>query len=274
MPEELGSCGHASARRLAKATRRPRRPLAGLARRRRRPSAAQAYAPLNAGFQALGAAGKTETMVGGPARFEAGDGTYRVIQNDPLQMVFTMKTGYVDGRFTLSRDAATGKDTLGFTGQTKDGPFSGWTQSQRQLRRPDHLQPAGSDSGAISWQLNGAQVNDTYRGGRAGSRSMTITLKGNDAHLHAGLERPSARRAEVHGLDRVRAVAVRARRGQRLRRRRTGGAGGAEGADGGLRWSLVKDRNGAAMRIAATTVVATAAIHSEVAIGMFLSRKP
>jgi hypothetical protein len=137
--------------------------------------AAQAASPINAGFLALGAAGKTGSIKGPPM---GGDGTYRVIQNDPTQMVFDMKTGYVAGRFTLTRDAATGKDMLGFDGKTKDGPFSGWTQISGSY--PGLIAyNAGSDSGTIDWQFNGEQIRDTFNGGRAGSRSMVITLKGN-----------------------------------------------------------------------------------------------
>jgi hypothetical protein len=137
--------------------------------------AAQVGTPINTGFLALGAAGKTGTIKGPPL---GGDGTYRVLQNDAAQMVFDMKTGYVVGRFTLRRDAATGKDTLGFDGQTKDGPFSGWTPGSGIFAGQITYNP-GADSGTILWVLDGAQVNDAYNGGRAGSRSMTITLKGN-----------------------------------------------------------------------------------------------
>ncbi len=137
--------------------------------------AAQVGTPINTGFQALGAAGKTGTVKGPPF---GGGGTYRVIQNDPTQMVFDMSTGYVVGRFTLTRDSATGKDSLGFNGKTKSGPFSGWTPSNGTYAG-EITYNAGSDSGAISWVLDGARVNDTYSGGRAGSRSMVITLKGN-----------------------------------------------------------------------------------------------
>jgi hypothetical protein len=136
---------------------------------------AQASSPINSGFQGLGAAGKTGKISGPPL---GGDGTYRVIQNDPTQMVFDMRTGYVVGRFTLTRDAATGRDTLGFAGQTKDGPLGGWTSASGNYAGRITYN-AGTDSGTIGWQLNGQQISDTYNGGRSGSRSMTITLKGN-----------------------------------------------------------------------------------------------
>jgi hypothetical protein len=136
---------------------------------------AQAVSPINTGFQALGPAGKTGTVQGPPM---GGDGTYRVIQNDPMEMVFAMKTGYVDGTFTLKRDAASGQDQLGFDGKTKDGPFSGWTPSKGTYAGQISYD-AGSDSGTISWKFNGNQITDKFSGGRAGSASMTITLNGH-----------------------------------------------------------------------------------------------
>jgi hypothetical protein len=170
MSEELGAAVM-NARRLGAAA-----PQAVRAFRAAGAISTKAVAPINSGFYGLGAAGKTGTIKGPPL---GGDGTYRVIQNDANQMVFDMKTGYVVGRFTIARDAATGKDTLGFDGQTKDGPFSGWTASRGSYAGQIRYD-AASDSGTIAWQLNGEQINDTYKGGRAGSRSMTITLKGND----------------------------------------------------------------------------------------------
>lgn len=140
------------------------------------PAAAPAVAPLNVGFLALGAAGTAGTVKGPPF---GGDGTYNVVQNDPDQMAFDIKTGYVNGRFTLSRDPATGKDTLGFTGQVKNGPFADWQQLTGSYPGQIGYNP-GKDSGTIAWSFGGSPVTDTYNGGgRAGSRSMTITIDGN-----------------------------------------------------------------------------------------------
>lgn len=140
-----------------------------------RAQAAPAVAPVNTGFLALGAAGKTGQVQGPPG----GDGTYKVWQNDATQMVFDMNTGYIVGRFTIKRDAATGKDLLGFEGSTKDGPFSGWTPS-KGLYAGQITYDARADSGTVVWQLNGETIRDAYKGGRAGSRAMTITLKGHE----------------------------------------------------------------------------------------------
>jgi hypothetical protein len=174
MPEELGAIV-LSARGLGAAA-----PKATAAFRAAavtaKASQAQASAPINSGFQGLGAAGQTGKIAGPPL---GGDGTYRVIQNDADQMVFDMQTGYVTGRFTLKRDAATGQDTLGFAGKTKDGPLSDWIAAGGNYAGRITYD-AGRDAGTIGWQLNGKQINDTYSGGRAGSRTMTITLKGHE----------------------------------------------------------------------------------------------
>jgi len=171
MSEELGAAGMNSRKLAAGAPQA----VAAFRASAAAPVTAQAAAPLNTGFLALGAAGKTGRVQGPPG----GDGTYKVWQNDATQMIFDMKTGYVVGRFTIKRDQASGKDILGFEGSTKDGPFSGWTPSKGNYAGQVTYN-AGSDSGSISWQLNGEQIRDTYKNGRAGSRSMTITLKGNE----------------------------------------------------------------------------------------------
>ncbi|HEX4046265.1 MAG TPA: hypothetical protein VH309_00435 [Elusimicrobiota bacterium] len=170
MPEEAGAVV-LSARGLA-----ARAPAAVAAVRAPfRFSAAEAGTPINTGFLALGAAGQTGRVKGPPF---GGSGTYDVVENDAARMIFDMSTGYVQGRFTLTRGASTGKDSLGFDGQTKSGPFSGWTPCHG-MYDGQVAYDAGSDSGTILWQFNGQVVTDTYRGGRAGSRSMTITLKGH-----------------------------------------------------------------------------------------------
>lgn len=135
-------------------------------------------APINRGFLGLGPAGKTG-RVKGPGIFGSGDGTYRVVENGPWQVVLQMKTGYIDGSFTLKRDPATGKDSLGFNGRL-------WDSNQGRMSDPtDSVNDGqvgydpGSDTGTIAWRLNGQWNQDTYRGGRAGAGGMTITLGGH-----------------------------------------------------------------------------------------------
>lgn len=143
-------------------------------------AAAQAAqtAPINLGFQGLGQAGKTG-RVKGPGIFGSGDGTYRVIENTPWQVVLQMKTGYIDGRFTLKRDAATGRDSLGFSGRLWDSDNGRMGPPTDSVNDGQVSYDAASDSGGIAWRLNGQWRQDSYHGGRAGSAGMTITLGGH-----------------------------------------------------------------------------------------------
>ena len=171
MSEELGAAVMNSRRLAAGAPQA----VAQLRAADAAPAQAAAVAPINAGFLALGAAGKTGRVQGPPG----GDGTYKVWQNDAAQMVFDMDTGYVSGRFTIKRDPATGKDLLDFEGSTKDGPFSDWKPS-KGVYAGQVSYDARTDSGSIVWRLDGQVIRDTYKNGRGGSRSMIITLKGNE----------------------------------------------------------------------------------------------
>lgn len=135
-------------------------------------------APINRGFQGLGPAGKTG-RVKGPGIFGSGDGTYRVAENSPWQVVLQMKTGYIDGTFTLKRDPATGKDTLGFSGRLWDADAGRMSPPSSSVNDGKVDYDAATDTGSIGWRLNGKWNQDTYRGGRAGSGGMTITLGGH-----------------------------------------------------------------------------------------------
>jgi len=135
-------------------------------------------APINRGFQGLGPAGKTG-RVKGPGIFGSGDGTYRVVENGPWQIVLLMKTGYIDGTFTLKRDAATGKDSLGFNGRLWDADRGEMSPPANSVNDGTVGYDPASDTGTIAWRLNGQWNQDTYRGGRAGSGGMTITLGGH-----------------------------------------------------------------------------------------------
>lgn len=135
-------------------------------------------APINLGFQGLGPAGKAG-RVKGPGIFGSGDGTYRVVENGPWQIVLQMKTGYIDGSFTLKRDPATGKDSLGFNGRLWDAGRGEMGPPANSVNDGTVAYDPASDTGTIAWRLNGQWNQDTYRGGRAGSGGMTITLGGH-----------------------------------------------------------------------------------------------
>lgn len=138
-------------------------------------SAAQVV-PINRGFQALGPAGATGQVKAGP--FGVGNGTYRVAANDPYQILLDVKTNYVDGRFTLKRDATTGQDLLGFAGRLKDPNTGAWSDVN-SLNSGTVTYDPSSDSGAIGWSLQGKSQKDSYHDGATGG-DMTISLSGHD----------------------------------------------------------------------------------------------
>lgn len=153
-------------------------PLPAPTRRDGFSAAAVQPAPINRGFQGLGPAGKTG-RVKGPGLFGSGDGAYRVVENTPWKVVLRMKTGYIDGTFTLSRDAVTGKDSLGFNGSLWDSDQGRMTPPSNTINDGQVGYDPASDTGTIAWRLNGQWKQDAYKGGRAGTRGMTITLGGH-----------------------------------------------------------------------------------------------
>jgi hypothetical protein len=141
-------------------------------------AAAVQIAPINRGFLGLGAAGAAG-RVKGPGLFGSGDGGYRVVENGDWKVVLRVKTGYIDGTFTLARDPATGKDSLGFNGSLWDSDAGRMTPPSNSVNDGQVGYDPASDTGTIAWRLNGRWNQDTYRGGRAGARGMTITLGGH-----------------------------------------------------------------------------------------------
>ena len=139
---------------------------------------ARAVTPLNLGFQALGPKG-AKGRIKGPHPLGFADGTYEVVENSPFLVVLFMRTGYIDGRFTLKRDALTGQDTLGFAGRVmEDG---NWSAPRSGMNSGVVSYDAATDTGAIRWLLNGQWKQDGYSRGRSGARAMRIELSG---HAH------------------------------------------------------------------------------------------
>lgn len=135
--------------------------------------------PLDPGFKALGPTGKTGS-VDGPG--SQGNGRYRVISSEPYQVVLEMKTGYIDGRFTLKRDTTTGKDSLGFSGRLWDQSRGAWAAPTEGINDGLITYDSGKDNGRIKWKENGAWKDEGYWNGRAGNKSMTIEFGGGWDH--------------------------------------------------------------------------------------------
>jgi hypothetical protein len=134
--------------------------------------------PVNLGFQALGPKG-AGGRVGGPGILGMGDGRYRVEENSPFLVVIRLETGFVQGRFVLSRDRNTGADTIGFMGRVMEN--GAWGPMREGLNPGQVAYDAASDRGAVRWSAGGRRQEDTYERGAAGSRAMRITLNG---HAH------------------------------------------------------------------------------------------
>lgn len=141
--------------------------------------AKSAGVPLQTGFMALGPAGKTGT-VDGPGR--QGNGTYRVDRNDPYALRLWIATGYVEGAVSLTRDQATGRDVLGFSGKYWDQDKGGWGAPVDGSNEVVITYDARKDSGKIRWQEGGSWKEERYWGGRGGRTAMTIELAGGWDH--------------------------------------------------------------------------------------------
>lgn len=134
--------------------------------------------PVNLGFSALGPKG-AGGRVGGPGILGMGDGRYRVEENAPFLVVIRLETGFVQGRFVLSRDSATGADTIGFMGRVMEN--GAWGPMREGLNPGSVSYDAAADRGAVRWSAGGRRQEDSYERGGPGSRSMRITLNG---HAH------------------------------------------------------------------------------------------
>lgn len=135
-------------------------------------AAAQAP-PVNAGFKSLGAAGATGKVDGPNGQ---SDGTYKVIANDPAAVSIRIATGYIDGVITLSRDAATGKDSMRFAGKLwKD---DAWGPAQDTVRDAAVSYSPEDDKGTINWSEDGKAKEQAFRDGGDDDGKMTMDFDG------------------------------------------------------------------------------------------------
>jgi hypothetical protein len=138
---------------------------------------AQVVEPVNRGFLGLGPAG-TKGEIDGP--MSRGNGSYTVEKNDAFELQFTMNTGYIKAQFTVTRDQATGADTMHFKGKLyKDGK---WTEDRDVTYGIQISYDSGQDRGKIRWKENGKWKEEGFWGGRAGSKKMTIEFGGGYDH--------------------------------------------------------------------------------------------
>lgn len=134
--------------------------------------------PINAGFAALGPAGKTG-KIDGPGR--QGNGTYRVDKNEPLELSVFVNTGYIRAQVTLTRDPQTGKDRARFTGKFWDNRNGRWGPDVDDSSDAVVSFDRKGDSGKLQWNDKGTWKEERYWGGKSG-KSMTIEFGGGYDH--------------------------------------------------------------------------------------------
>lgn len=149
----------------------PARPVLTLAQ-------AAPVAPINRGLEPLGARGRGG-RVRGPDPFGGANGRYTMTENGPYLVVISVTTGYISGHFVLRRDAATGLDSLGFTGYIKEN--GQWGPLQQGESPGAVVYDARRAEGTLRWNLNGESRQDSFRRAGNDGRSLRITL---DGHAH------------------------------------------------------------------------------------------
>jgi len=136
--------------------------------------------PINTGFKALGTAGQSG-KIDGPGK--KGNGSYRVVKNEPYELSMEVHTGYIDGVTTFKREPATGRDTAAYSGRLWDGEKDAWGPPLEKLGPVEVVYGAGEDSGKVRWVEDGQKKEEGYwGGGRDGKRSMTIEFGGGWDH--------------------------------------------------------------------------------------------
>ena len=143
-----------------------------------RPRSPGERAPLNAGFKALGPAG-TEGEVDGPGK--RGNGRYRVLVSDAVELQLEIRTGYIDGSFTMKRDASTGEDTMRFAGSRWDQDKNAWSEPADETGPVQITFDAKRNRGAIRYNENGRWKQESYWDGKNGRR-MVIEFGGGWDH--------------------------------------------------------------------------------------------
>lgn len=133
---------------------------------------------VNPGFKALGGGG-VKGSIDGPGR--KGNGRYFVYHNKPYSVKLHIKTGYVDGAITLSRNKETGKDSMRFKGRYWDQGKGTWGPEVDGTNDVVITYNSRKDKGKISWIENGKNKSEGFWGGARGD-DMTIELAGGWNH--------------------------------------------------------------------------------------------
>jgi hypothetical protein len=134
--------------------------------------------PIGPGFKALGPAGKTGSIDGPGGK---GNGVYRVVRNDDYHLQVVLKTGYLDGEVTLSRDPDSGAAAMRFAGRRWDNDEGKWGRNEDAVKEVVLEYSAKKDLGAIRWVEDGGWKSERYWNGAKGT-GMTIEFGGGWDH--------------------------------------------------------------------------------------------
>ncbi|MBI5624374.1 MAG: hypothetical protein HY924_11400 [Elusimicrobia bacterium] len=136
--------------------------------------------PINPGFKTMGPAG-SGGRVDGPGK--QGNGTFKVLVNDPYVMSMRVQTGYIDGIMTLSRDPKTGKDTMRYQGRRWNDEKRDWNPFEDKLTEITITYDPKEDRGRIRWVDDGEEKSEGYWGGGGDDdKLMTIEFGGGWDH--------------------------------------------------------------------------------------------
>ncbi|MBI5882185.1 MAG: hypothetical protein HZB91_03670 [Elusimicrobia bacterium] len=139
--------------------------------------AALDQSPINTGFRSMGTAG-SKGKIDGPGK--QGNGSFKVLVNDPFELSMEVKTGYIDGIITLKRDPATGKDSMRYQGRRRQE--EAWGPVEDKLTEIVITYDAKTDRGRISWLEDGEEKSEGYWGGGKNDKVMTIEFGGGWDH--------------------------------------------------------------------------------------------
>jgi hypothetical protein len=140
---------------------------------------AQQAQPINPGFKAMGPAGGGG-KIDGPGK--QGNGTFRVLVNDPYEMSMRVQTGYIDGIITLKREPSTGKDTMRYLGRRWNDDAADWNPNEDTLTDITIAYDPKTDRGSIRWTADGEEKSENYWGGGKDDKVMTIEFGGGWDH--------------------------------------------------------------------------------------------
>lgn len=133
---------------------------------------------MNVAFKDLG----TQGTIDGP--LSIGDGVYSVQKNDCFTIELNIKTGFIDGLFSLLRNKDTCADAIAVKGKLKSGISGPWVDQNSQVVATISYD-AKKDQGVIRYTDVQGLHNDKFFDGNNNDKEMTIELSGYEHEFMA-----------------------------------------------------------------------------------------